>query len=118
MTDHSFDEWTPEERAQLAKVGNHRSPRAELKSRTLRALRDRGLLGAAGPQRKSPRFVIGLAAAVVVFAVGMAAGYGIGLRRQSETRRDSVNGGVAGVTREVARIDSASATTARHVVWF
>jgi|SoiMethySBSTD1v2_1073268.scaffolds.fasta_scaffold484864_3 hypothetical protein len=118
MTDHSSDEWTAEERAQLADIGRHRSPRAELKGRTMSALRDRGMLGAADQRRRPPRFALGLAAAAVVFAAGMLAGYGIGLRRQPEGRRDSVTSGGASVTREVARLDTASMPTARHVVWF
>jgi len=120
MTEHSFEEWTPEERAQLADVGQHRSPRSELKGRTMRDLRERGLLGAAGSRTPS-RFAFALAAAVVVFAAGMLAGYGVGLRHQGEARRDSVTG--AGLTHEVARLDSpsaqgATAATGRHVIWF
>jgi len=58
MTEHSFEEWTPEERAQLADVGQHRSPRSELKGRTMRDLRERGLLGAAG-SRRAQEFSLG-----------------------------------------------------------
>ncbi len=126
MTEQSFDEWTPEEREQLAEVGRHRSPRAELRDRTTHALRQRGLLGAGNSRRRPGRLFLALAAAaVLVFTAGLLAGYGVGLRHQAETRRDSVAPAVGGAAREVAKLDSpatqASATvggTGRHVIWF
>jgi len=121
MTDHSFDEWTPEERAQLAEVGRHRSPRSELKGRTMRTLHERGLLGAIQLPRPRRQFAFGLAAAVVIFAAGLLAGYSVGLRRQVDERSPITNAN-AGPAREVARLDSpstqSSATSGRHVVWF
>lgn len=123
MTEQSFDEWSPEEREQLAEVGRHRSPRAELRDRTTDALRERGLLGAGGSRRTSGRFLFALAAAAVVFfTAGLLAGYGVGLRHQAETRRDSVTTAGGGPAREVARLDSPStpspAASGRHVIWF
>ena len=126
MTEQSFDEWNPEEREQLAEVGRHRSPRAELRDRTTDALRQRGLLGAVGSRRMPGRFFFALAAAaVVVFTAGLFAGYGVGLRHQAETRRDSETTAGGGPAHEVARLDSpstqATATVggaARHVIWF
>jgi hypothetical protein len=124
MTEQSFDEWTPEEREQLAEVGRHRSPRAELRNRTTDAMRERGLLGAGGSRRIPGRFFFALAAAaVVVFTAGLLAGYGVGLRHQAETRRDSVTTAGGGPAREVARLDSPAtpATVSgggRHVIWF
>ena len=123
MTDHSFDEWTPEERARLADVGRHRSPRSELKGRTMRALRERGLLGAVPLPRPRRQVAFALAAAIVIFAVGVLAGYSVGLRRHAEgggaESIASAKGG--GLAREV-RLDSpstqSSSTNARHVIWF
>ncbi|HVE34478.1 MAG TPA: hypothetical protein VNC18_13010 [Gemmatimonadaceae bacterium] len=124
MTEQSFDEWSSEERERLAEVGQHRSPRAELRDRTTDALRERGLLGAGGSGRMPGRFFFALAAAaVVVFTAGLLAGYGVGLRHQTEIRRDSVTTAGGGPAREVARLDS-PATQApasvggRHVIWF
>jgi len=123
MTEQSFDEWSPEEREQLAEVGRHRSARAELKDRTRDALRDRGLIGPGRSRRMPGRFFFALAAAaVVVFVAGLLAGYGVGLRHQLESRRDSVTTAGAGPAREVARLDSPSTQStaggARHVIWF
>ena len=122
MTENSFDEWTPEERAQLADVGRHRSARSELKGRTSRVLRDRGLIGGAAQQRPRWSLALGLAAAIVIFAVGMLAGYGVGSRREVVGPRDSMAGG-GGTLHEVARLDSPStqapiANGGRHVIWF
>jgi hypothetical protein len=125
MTDHSFDEWTPEERARLADVGRHRSPRSELKARTMRALHERGLLGAVLLPRPRRQVAFALAAAIVIFAVGVLAGYSVGLRRHAEgggaESIANANGGGGGLAREV-RLDSpstqSSSTNARHVIWF
>jgi hypothetical protein len=127
MTDHSFDEWTPEEREQLTEVGRHRSPRSELKGRTMRTLRERGLLGAVELPRPRRQFAFGLAAAIVIFAAGMLAGYSVGLRRQvegggaSSTAAANTGGPTPLPTREVSRLDSPStqsSASGRHVVWF
>lgn len=119
MTDDSFDEWTPEERASLAEVGRHRSPRSELKGRTMRTLRERGLLGAVELPRPRQRLLFALAAALVIFAAGLLTGYSVGSRRQAETTAS----GSSGLAHEVARLDSpstqaGSAPGARHVIWF
>lgn len=120
MTDDSFDEWTDEERARLAEIGRHRSPRGELKTRTMTALRERKLIGT--DQWHLPRrFALGLAAAAtIVFAAGALAGYGVALRRQTDARPDSSASGSSTASREVARMDSATTqgSTGRHVVWF
>lgn len=119
MTDRSFDDngdWTAEERERLAAVGRHRSPRAELKSRTMGALRDQDLIGA--ERRGWPRRTIGLAAAaVVVFAGGVLTGYGVAHRA---TDQEPANTAAASATREVARADTVppAASNGRHVVWF
>ena len=122
MTDNSFDEWTPEERARLADVGRHRSPRSELKGRTMRALRERGLLGVIELPHPRRQFAFGLAAAIAIFAAGLLAGYSVGLRRQTDERSPITNANAGGPAREVARLDSpstqSSATSGRHVVWF
>jgi hypothetical protein len=121
MTDDSFDEWTDEERARLAEVGQHRSPRGHLKARTMTTLRERGLIRTGEQWRLPRRFTLGLAAAAtIVFAAGALAGYGVALRRQSDARPDSAASGSATVAREVARMDSAptQSPTGRHVVWF
>ena len=122
MTEDSFDEWTPEERAQLGDVGRHRSPRSELKARTVRALRQRALLDALELRRPRRQLAFGLAAAIVVFAAGMLAGYSVGLRRQAESRDSITGAGGAGRAREVARVDSPSTQSAvaggRYIVWF
>ena len=122
MTDHSLNEWTPEERERLAEVGRQRSPRSELKARTMRTLRESGLLGAVQLRRPRRQFAFALAASIVIFAIGVIAGYGLGLRRQVDERSPITNANADGLAREVARVDSpatqSSATSGRHVVWF
>jgi hypothetical protein len=117
-----MDEWTPEERARLAEVGRHRSPRSELKGRTTRTLREHGLLGGAGHRGPRWQVVLGLAAAIVIFVAGMLTGYGVGLRHQPEARRDLMLNTAGGPAHEVARLDSPSTQSpdgsARHVIWF
>ena len=122
MTDDSYDDWTPEERARLAEVGRHRSPRSELRARTIGTLREHGLLGAGAQPRPRRQLFFALAAAMLVFAVGVVAGYTVGLRHQPGIPRDSVAKEGRGIAHEVARLDSPSTlsptTTGRHVIWF
>jgi len=115
--DHgSFDEheWTDSERARLAALGSERVPPASLKQRTVRALRDRALIGR--PARFSTPLIVGLLlAASVVFAAGALVGYTIANRRPSAAAEPTVAS-----ARSVAQLDSVDSTTrkARHVVWY
>jgi hypothetical protein len=121
MTDDSFDGWTAEEGVRLAEVGQHRSPRDELKARTVAALRERRLIGLDAQRHLPRRLAIGLAAAAtIVFAAGVLAGYGIASRRRDDAGPNAVTPVSSTAAREVARMDSAStqASTGRHVVWF
>jgi hypothetical protein len=112
----SFDEneWTDEERARFATLSADRSPPAELEQRTVRALRDRGLLGRRS--RLSPPIMLGLLlAASVIFVVGALVGFTAASRRSSGAPERAVAS-----TRSVAQIDSADSALAktRHVVWY
>ena len=106
-------EWTPDEQAQLGALGDERFPNPALKATTLDALARGGLVR---PERRVPTsMVIGFAlAASLLFAAGAFVGYSAASSRapvQPEHDRVAV--------REVARIDSATATTpTRHVVWY
>lgn len=111
--DRSFDEneWTSEERARLASLSTHRVPPAELKQRTIRALRDQGLVG----RRRISTLVVvgGLIAATIVFGAGAFVGYAAASRRAAPGASPTVT-----ATRAVAQIDSIDNAPARHVVWY
>ena len=116
-SDHeSFDEleWTPEERARLDALPRELAPRPELKAKTMLALRNDGLLGAA--RRFSPRAIAAmLLAASLLFSAGALVGYAAGERR-AEARVE-----VTPVAqRDLASIDSVKTSPAsvRHVVWY
>jgi len=110
----SFDqnEWTAEERAQLDALTRELAPRPELKTRTIRALRDDGHLR---PARDiSFRVVAGLLlAASLVFSAGALVGYAAAQRRLP-TRETA---GKA-PQHDVARVDSDTTSTVRHVIWY
>jgi hypothetical protein len=111
--DRSFDEneWTPEEQAHVEALSTHRVPPAELKPRTVRALRDRGYIG---PRVVSPWIVVaGLVAATIIFVVGTMVGYAAASRRVTPSTPVTV-----ATARAVAQIDSTEKTPARHVVWY
>jgi hypothetical protein len=109
----SFDqnEWTAEERAQLDALTRELAPRPELKTRTIRALRGDGQLR---PARDiSLRVVAGLLlAASLVFSAGALVGYTAAQRRAS-TRETA-----EAPQHDVARVDSDTTSTVRHVVWY
>jgi anti-sigma factor RsiW len=113
--DRSFDEneWTPEERAHIAALSAHRVPPAELKQRTLHALRAQGYID----RRRVPAWIVvgGLIAATLVFGAGALVGYAAASRRSAP----SVPTPVA-ATQSVAQLDSAAKATpaTRHVVWY
>jgi hypothetical protein len=111
----SFDEneWTADERAQLHALDAERSSSATLKARTIRALRDEHLLGAAARGRS--RLLLVLAAASVMFAAGTAVGYTAGSRRA--LARDTSQPAASAA---VARADTTARTqrATRQVVWF
>jgi hypothetical protein len=111
--DRSFDEneWTPEERARIAALSTHRVPPAELKQRTMRALRGEGYIG----RRRVSTWVVigGLIAATIVFGAGAFVGYAAATRRSAPSAPATV-----GATRAVAQIDSTDKAPARHVVWY
>jgi len=76
-----LDELTPEERAAFGALPRERIPPAALEERVVGALRAEGLLGApvtaarpAGPRRASSWLVAAAAAAVALFASGVAVG--------------------------------------------
>jgi len=110
----SFDqnEWTPQERAQLDALTRELAPRPELKTRTIRALRGEGQLQ---PARDiSLRVVAGLLlAASLVFSAGALVGYTAAQRRAAP--RDNP---ATPAQHDVARVDSDTTSTVRHVVWY
>ena len=111
--DRSFDEsdWTREERARLTALGTHRVPPAELKQRTLRALREQGYVGR---RRLSAWIVVGgLIAATIVFGAGAFVGYAAASRHSAPSSPATVT-----ATRAVAQIDSINKAPTRHVVWY
>lgn len=114
--DRPFDEneWTAEERGQFARLSTHRVPPAELKRRTLRALRERGHFGRHGPS--TGLVVGGLVAAAAVFAAGAAVGFAAANHQSTTVRTVPVS---FAANRATAAIDSTSNTPAtRHVVWY
>jgi hypothetical protein len=115
--DRPFDEneWSAEERARFASLSAHRVPPAELKQRTLRALRERGQLGRSRPS--TGLVVGGLVAAAAVFAAGAMVGYTAAGRRPAATPAAPVS---FSANRAVAQVDSTAnaAPATRHVVWY
>jgi hypothetical protein len=116
--DHgSFDDdgWTPEERARIVALSSGQLPPAELKERTVSALRSRGLL--VGQTRFSTPLILGLLlAASIVFAAGALVGFAAANRRPEANVPDHA----VASTRSVAQLDSAdsAARQTRHVVWY
>ena len=108
--------FTPDELADLS--GRHRDaePTPAVKSRTIDALRERGLLRDDRiPRRRfSPLLV---AAASLVFAVGAACGYLLGARRAADTTHVA---SPTALPTAVAQADSIPAPpkTAKQVIWF
>jgi hypothetical protein len=115
--DHgSFDEndWTAEEKSRLATLRGERVPPPALKQRTIRALRNRALLGRS-PTISPPLVVAMLLAASVVFAAGALIGYRLANRQPAAVHDQEIAS-----TRSVAQLDSvdSAARRTRHVVWY
>jgi hypothetical protein len=85
MNEHDEDDLTPDLRNQLAALPRERDPGRLLEERTVRALRDRGLIeapAAGGRIRRIPRAWLGgaVAAGIALFASGLAMGQWMGTR--------------------------------------
>jgi len=110
----SFDqnEWTAEEQSQLDALTRELAPQPELKTRTILALRGDGHLR---PARDVPLGIIAalVLAASLVFSAGALVGYAAAQRRAAP--RDTA---AKASQHDVARIDSDTTSTVRHVVWY
>lgn len=89
MSTHDEDDLTPDLRNQLAALPRERDPGRLLEERTVRALRDRGLIEApvaGGRVRRIPRAWLGgaVAAGITLFASGLAVGQWMGARATVE----------------------------------
>jgi hypothetical protein len=115
--DGSYDEneWTADERARFEALSANCAPPPELKRRTVRALRERRLLGQRTPS--TGLVVGGLVAAAAVFAAGAMAGYSAAERRPASAPVVPVS---LAANHATLAIDSTSkaAPATRHVVWY
>lgn len=89
MNEHDEDELTPDLRSQLSALPRERDPGRLLEERTVRALRERGLIeapAAGGRIRRIPRAWLGgaVAAGIALFATGLATGQWMGARATAE----------------------------------
>lgn len=89
MNEHDEDDLTPDLRNQLAALPRGRDPGRLLEERTVRSLRERGLIeapAAGGRVRRIPRSWLGGAAAagIALFASGLATGQWMGARASAE----------------------------------
>jgi hypothetical protein len=89
MNDHDENDMTPELRSQLAALPRESDPGRLLEERTVRALRERGLIEApvaGGRVRRIPRAWLGgaVAAGIALFASGLATGQWMGARATAE----------------------------------
>jgi hypothetical protein len=107
------EDWSVEERAQLAALSRERIPHYEVKSKTVVALHSHGFL--AVPVKTSPRRTIALvAAASVIFIAGALVGYFAARRAPAPDTQPRVAN-----REQVARAESANNTQpVRHVVWY
>jgi hypothetical protein len=85
MSTHHEDDLTPDLRTELAALTRERDPGRLLEERTVRALRERGLIeapAAGGRVRRIPRAWLGgaVAAGIALFASGLAMGQWMGTR--------------------------------------
>lgn len=77
---------TPHERAALEALPRERKPSALLEERTVRALRERGLLRTPGRRgARAPWRLAAAAAAIALFAAGTAFGQWLGVRQAADT---------------------------------
>jgi hypothetical protein len=116
-TNHGYgdDEWTPEENAMFASLPRERIPSAELKVRTLDALRYR--VGATTIERRSSRNIFILAAAAcLIFIAGAVVGFAAARR----AARPASEPPVTASNRAVARSDAPILILQPegHVVWY
>ena len=89
MNEHDEDELTPDLRTELAALPRERDPGRLLEERTVRALRERGLIeapAAGGRIRRIPRAWLGgaVAAGIALFASGLALGQWMGTRATAQ----------------------------------
>jgi hypothetical protein len=85
MSTHDEDDLTPDLRKELAALPRERDPGRLLEERTVRALRERGMIeapAAGGRVRRIPRAWLGgaVAAGIALFASGLALGQWMGTR--------------------------------------
>jgi hypothetical protein len=116
-TNHGYsdDEWTPEENAMFASLPRERIPSAELKVRTLDAVRQH--VGATTIRRGSSRKTFILAAAAcLIFIAGAIVGFAAARR----VGRSSSEPPVTASNRAVARSDAPILILQPegHVVWY
>lgn len=113
--DYSEDDWTPDENALLASLPRERVPSAELKARTLDAVRHP--IGLTTIERRSSRNAFILAAAAcLIFIAGAVVGFAAARR----VARPSNVPPVAASNRAVARSDAPILILQPegHVVWY
>jgi hypothetical protein len=126
------DELTPAEREALRALPREAQPGDLLEERTVRALREAGLLGRRRPGRWRPQFIYPAAAAacVLFFVAGFAVGQGRKApasaqwsaettreRSQPASRQESTPRNPTSAT-TVAQSESGGADGLRYVVWF
>jgi hypothetical protein len=88
MSTHDEDDLTPDLRNELAALPRERDPGRLLEERTVRALRERGMIEApaGGRVRRIPRAWLGgaVAAGIALFASGLALGQWMGTRATAQ----------------------------------
>jgi hypothetical protein len=89
MNEHDEDDLTPDLRSQLSALPREMDPGRLLEERTVRALRERGVIeapAAGGRTRRTSRAWLGgaVAAGIALFASGLATGQWLGARATTE----------------------------------
>jgi len=127
MTDHDMPidddepvDLTPEERAALGALPREREPGRMLEERTVKALREEGLLGSAalvrqsagGPSRRDERrrpwwmSAAAIAAGIALFAGGLSIGQALGARQTADAFHTVFEEGDARLASQVQRTGS------------
>jgi hypothetical protein len=107
-------EWSPAEQTRLDELARERRPSAGAEAATIASLRARRLLRV--PLRKRiPRIAAIAAAAVIVFAMGVLAGYRASERRTVLAAIDLARSGVSPFAESVVAIKGPNR---KQVVWY